>query len=307
MDKGFRDHRGAATFDWTQPVGGITGIGFGGGYSRETDYQSITGDLHIAQSFNANNTSVSLALNGELDSSFPFGGIPSPLSAMSAQWKSPTSRDKTQMGFVAGLTEVMSRRWLMQVNYAFDSQSGYQNDPYRIISLVDPQSGEPTLSLYESRPSRRQSHSLYWDNKLDLGPAVTDLSLRYFTDSWGITSTTAELSERINLGRYFYIEPSARWYRQTAANFYHAYLVSGTALPAYASSDTRLSAFSAATFAAKAGFILSKRTELYVRAEYYDQSGNRHPAGAIGQLKQQDLFAGTKATIVFMGYVWDFH
>ena len=43
-----------------------------------------------------------------------------------------------------GLTEVMTRRWLMQLNYSYDAQSGYQNDPYRIISVVDPISGEPT-------------------------------------------------------------------------------------------------------------------------------------------------------------------
>ena len=31
VDKGFRDHRGAATLGWSQPLGGITEVGFGGG------------------------------------------------------------------------------------------------------------------------------------------------------------------------------------------------------------------------------------------------------------------------------------
>jgi hypothetical protein len=307
VDQGFRDHRGALTFGWTQPLGSITGIGFGGGYSRESDYSSITGNTHIDQTFNAGNTTLSLNLNTELDSSFPFGGIPQPMTVMNAQWKTPTSRGKTQVGFVAGLTEVMSRRWLMQLNYAFDQQSGYQNDPYRIISAVDASSGLPLRSLYENRPGNRQSHSIYWDNRFDLDPAITDLSLRYFTDSWGITSETADLSERLNLGSNYYIEPSARWYKQTAATFFHNYLVDGTTLPTYATSDTRLGAFTATTFAVKLGFILSKRTELYLRAEYYQQSGNGHPADAIGQLKQQNLFAGTKASVAFIGYKWDFH
>ena len=307
VDQGFRDHRGAVTFGWNQPLGGITGIGFGGGYSRESDYSSITGNTHIDQTFNAGNTTLSLSVNTELDSSFPFGGIPTPLTVMNAQWKTPTSRGKTQAGFVAGLTEVMSRRWLMQVNYAFDQQSGYQNDPYRIISSVDPSSGLPIDSLYENRPKSRQSQSVYWDNRFDLGPAITDLSLRYFADSWGIRSETAELSERLNFGSSFYVEPSVRWYKQTAARFFHYYLVNGTTLPTYATSDTRLGALTATTFAAKFGFILSKRTELYVRAEYYSQTGNGHPADAIGQLKQQNLFAGSKAMVAFLGYKWDFH
>jgi hypothetical protein len=307
MDKGFHDHRAAFTLGWSQPMGSITDIGLSGGYSRESDYQAITASTHISQNLNANDTTLSLSLNGELDSSFPFGGVPTPLTVMNAQWKSITSRDKTQLGFVLGWTEVMTRRWLMQLNYAFDRQSGYQNDPYRILSLVDPLTGDPVQSLYESRPRQRQSQSFYWDNKLDLGPAISDLSLRYFKDDWGVSSKTAEFSERINLGSAFYVEPSVRWYSQSAANFFHYYLVSGQTLPAYATSDTRLGAFTAETFGAKLGFILNKRSELYLKAEYYSQAGNGHPAGAIGQLQRQNLFAGTKSTIAFIGYSWDFH
>jgi len=307
VDKGFHDHRAALTGAWAQPLGGITEIGFGAGYSRESDYQAITANTHLSQNFNANNTTVSLALNSEFDSSFPFGGIPTPLTLMNAQWKPQTSRNKTQLGFVLGLTQVMTRAWLTQFNFAFDQQSGYQNDPYRILSVVDPVSGLPTQSLYENRPLQRQSESLYWDNKLDLGPTVTDLSLRYFTDSWGIKSVTAELAERLNLGSAFYVEPSARYYHQSAANFFHFYLPGSQALPAYASSDTRLATFSATTFGAKLGWIVSKRSEFYLKGEYYTQSGNGHPAGAIGQLKQQDLFPKTNAAIAFIGYSWDFH
>jgi len=307
VDKGFEDHRGALNGAWSQPLGGITEVGIGGGYSRESDYQSISANTHISQNFNANNTTVSLTLNSEFDSSFPFGGIPTPLTAMNAQWKTLTSRNKTQLGFVAGLTQVMSRNWLTQVNYAFDRQSGYQNDPYRILSVVDPVSGVPTQSLYENRPQNRQSHSVYWDNKLDLGPTVTDFSLRYFTDSWGIKSVTADLSERLQLGSAFYVEPSARYYTQSAASFFHSYLVGGQPLPAYATSDTRLGAFFATTFGAKLGWIVNKRSEFYIKGEYYTQSGNSHPAGAIGQLKQQDLFPRTSAAIAFIGYSWDFH
>jgi len=307
VDKGFRDHRGAFNFGWAQPLGEITEVGFGGGYSRETDYQAITSNAHITQNLNSNNTTFSLSLNGELDSSFPFGGIPTPLTVMNAQWKSPTSRDKTQLGFVAGWTEVMTRWWLTQLNYAFDAQSGYQNDPYRVISVVDPASGQPNSSLYESRPEKRQSQSLFWDNKIDLDPAVTELSFRYYTDSWGIRSKTAEISENVPLGQSFYLEPSGRWYQQSAANFFHYFLVGSQPLPQYASSDFRLGAFTGITYGAKIGYHINGRSEFYLKGEYYTQMGNRHPADAFGQLKQQDLFAGTNAAVIFAGYTWDFH
>jgi len=307
VDKGFHDRRGAVNFGWSQPVGSITDMGISAGFSRETDYQAITTSVHADQTFNAGNTTLSLTLNGELDSSFPFGGIPTPLTQMNAQFKSPTSRDKTQTGFVLGWTELVTRRWLMGLNYALDSQSGYQNDPYRIISVVDPQSGEPVQSLYESRPEHRLSQSLFWDNKFDWGSSVTELSLRYYADSWGVRSTTAELDHRFNLASWVYLEPSVRWYDQKAADFFRYYLVGGQAIPAYASSDTRLGAFHALTYGAKIGFSLSKRSEIYLKAEYYGQYGNGHPANAIGQLRQQNLFPGTTAGLVFMGYSWDFH
>ena len=296
VDKGFRDHRGAFSFGWSQPLGGISQVGFGGGYSLETDYQSITGNVNASQNFNSDNTTVSLGLNTELDSSFPYGGVPTPLTAMSAQFKPVTTRNKTQAGFVVGLTEVVTRNWLMQLNYS-----------YRVISVVDPTSGEPTSTLYENRPNKRQSQSVYWDNKFDFGPTVTELGLRYFKDSWGIASKTADISERINLTHSFYIEPNARWYQQSAANFFHDFLVGGQPLPTYASSDVRLDKFNAVTYGMKVGYKLTARTEIYVQGNYYEQTGNGHPADAIGQLKQQNLFGGTKASFVTMGFKWDFH
>ena len=307
VDKAFFDRREGFNFDWSQPVGFLSQAGFGGGYSIERDYQAITGNARIAQNLNANNTTLSFAINTELNSSFPYGGVPTPLTTMDGHWKPVSSRDKTQLGFVAGITEVMSRRWLMQLNYSYDSQSGYQNDPYRIISVVDSISGEPTAYLYEKRPGNRQGQSLFWDNKFDFGPTVTDLSLRYFKDSWGISSKTAELSERVALTSWLYVEPSARWYQQSAANFYHPFLVGGQALSPCASSDWRLSDFGALTYGLKVGVQLTGRTEFDLNGGYYQQTANGHPADAIGQLKSQNLFAGTNATFAFLSYVWDFH
>lgn len=307
MDKGFRDRRYAINLGYAQPVGGISLLGFGGSYSTEQDYRAITGNIRIAQNFNSNNTTVSLALNTELDSSFPYGGVPTPMTVMSGVWKTPTARSKTQTGFVLGITEVMTRRWLMELDYSFDTQHGYMNDPYHILSVVDHVTGEPTSYLYENRPAKRTSQSLFLDNKLDWGPTVTDLSLRYFKDDWGIKSTTAELSERVSLSDSIYLEPSLRWYQQSSAKFFHSFLVGGQPLPTFASSDTRLEKFTSLTYGMKVGFKLSGRTELYARGGYYQQNGASHPADAIGQLRDQNLFGGTKAAFVFLGYTWDFH
>jgi hypothetical protein len=307
VDKGFNDRREGVNLSWSQPLAALSDFGFGAGYSTEKDYRAITGNVHVSENLNTDNTTLSLALNAEFDTSSPYGGVPTPFTPMSGDWKKPAGKDKTQLGFVLGLTEVVSRHWLMQLNYSLDTQSGYQNDPYRILSVVDSVTGQPNAYLYENRPNHRLSQSIYWDNRFDFGPSVTDLSFRYFTDDWGINSKTAELSERIDLSRSWYIEPSVRWYQQSSASFFRSYLVQGQALPTFASSDSRLEAFSSLTFGAKLGVNLTGRTELYFRGGYYQQQGNGHPVGAIGQLANQSLFSGTNAAFGFIGYTWDFH
>jgi Protein of unknown function (DUF3570) len=306
VDRGFKDSREAFTFGLYAPVGSISGIGIGAGYSHERDYQAISANARIAQNFNDNNTTVSLSVDSEFDSSFPFGGVPTPLTPMSGQWKPVSSRGKTQFGAVLGLTQLLSRRWIMQLDYSVDMQSGYQSDPYRILSVVDPVSGEPNAYLYENRPGTRLTQSLFWDAKAEYGPTVSEISARAYEDSWGISSLTAEVSELVGVTRGFYVQPNVRWYHQSSANFFRNFLIDGQPLPTYASADTRLEQFTAITAGMKFGFRLTRGTQIYLRADYYRQTGNNHPADAIGQLKQQNLFAGTDAVIAFIGYSWDF-
>ena len=90
-------------------------------------------------------------------------------------------------------------------------------------------------------------------------------------------------------------------------NFFKYYLVSGAALPAYASSDSRLGKFQALTYGVQVGLNLTHTTEIYLRGAYYKQTGDGHPANAIGQLKNQNLFSGIKAGWIMAGFTWDFH
>jgi hypothetical protein len=304
MDRGFHDQRYAGTINWSSPMGSISQVGLNLGYSSEYDYHAITAGARIAQDFFDHNTTLSFAVNLEDDSSFPYGGIPTPLTSMNGQWKTPSSHSRLQTGLQLGLTQVMTRRWLVQLNYTYGISNGYQNDPYRILSVVDAVTGEPTDALYEARPKVRRSQSVYIDNKFDFGGPVADLSFRYFSDSWGISAETAELSNRVPLTNALYIEPNVRWYSQSAANFYHYYLVDGAPLPQYASSDWRLGKFQGLTYGVKIGLKLTENAELFVRGEYYRQTGDGHPADAIGQLKDQNLFQGVSAGFGMIGLSW---
>ena len=305
LDRGFYDRRIAAHAGWEEALTQTLKVDGGLAYSKEHDYRSESVHIGLTQDFNAHNTTLSAALNDESDLSFPLGGTPTPLTVMNANWKGPDA-SLHEVDAVVGVTQVMNRRWLATLSYSYSDAHGYQTDPYKLISVVDPVSGQPTEQLYESRPDTRRKQSLYFDNKVHLNRDVVALSLRGYKDDWGIKSLTADLHYRWQMGPDYYLEPHLRYYSQGAADFFHYYLVSGDAAPEYASADTRLAKFHAQTYGLKFGIPFDETSEFNVRFEYYDQHGNGSPVGAIGQLQRQNLFPDLKAYTLLLGYTYAF-
>jgi len=74
-----------------------------------------------------------------------------------------------------------------------------------------------------------------------------------------------------------------------------------------ASSDSRLGKLGSHSFGLKLGLNVLDNGELYLLAERYSQTGVNHPSTAIGDLKNQDLFSGVKATSMIVGYTFSFY
>jgi hypothetical protein len=305
VDKGFRDQRWAFDVGYSSLWDKSTRLSVGGAFSIERDYTSGSVNAGVVKTLNQNLTTLSASLDFEYDLSRPYFGTPTPFTVMSGNPKGPDA-SKTVVSAVLSGTQVMNRVWLAQLSYTIGTTNGYQADPYRVISVVDATSGVPMEYLYEGRPKDRLRQSLYLANKLAIGPTFADISARAYHDSWGINSVTVEASDRIPITSQLFIEPQGRYYAQTSASFFRNYLISGQALPQYASSDSRIGAFSAVTFGAKAGFNFTPNTELYVQGESYRQMGTQHPAGAIGGLANQNLFSGVSAVSVIAGFTFAF-
>jgi Protein of unknown function (DUF3570) len=305
LDKSFKDLRYAARVGWQQTLNAGVTVDGGLAYSKEHDYRAESVNLGISKDLNQHNTTLNAGVNYEADLSFPLGGTPTPLTVMNGDWKGPDTT-RTEIDAMVGLTQVMSRRWLTSLSYSYSTSHGYQNDPYKIISVVDPVSGQPTSQLYESRPDLRHKQSLYWENKVHLPRDIVELGLRGYRDDWGIKSVTADLRYRYMLPGGAYLEPHARYYQQGAADFFHYYLVAGETLPEFASADSRLAKFNATTYGLKFGVPLDEGAEFSIRVEYYDQRGNGSPSYAIGQLRQQNLFPTLTAVTVLLGYSYSF-
>lgn len=313
VDAGFRDQRTAVDLGYSTPVWDGGRLSFGGSASTERDYRSFSGNAGLSQDFNQHNTTVSVAVEYEHDTSHPFFGTPTPFTVMSAELKGP-DQTKSVTSMVLGVTQVVNRYWLAQLNYTVGSSNGYQTDPYRVLSVVDPVSGAPSQYLYENRPGSRLRQSIYFGNKLALGPTVTDASVRFYHDSWGIDSVTTEISERVPVVSWLYVQPLARYYNQTAANFFRDYLIAGQALPAFASSDSRLGKFQAVTYGLKIGVPIAAHSEfdipsseVYLQVQNYKQTGPSQPGGVVPGLAHENFFSGVQALSVFVGWTAAFY
>jgi hypothetical protein len=306
VDPNYQDDRIAVGADWSVPFTRVTQLSVGAKVSGEDDFYSVTLDASIAHDFNEKNTTLSLGLYDEFDWLHPIGGAPAPGSDYALADK---TGDKTKdgVGVLLGLTQAMTRNWLSEVNVSVDRFKGYLNDPYKFTSVID--SAGNTLGYeYESRPGQRTRKSAYWDNRVAWTTQTsTALALRYMSDNWGVRSDTAQMHFHWSFSDSRYIEPSIRWYRQTAANFYTPFIL-GTdrATVGYEASDSRLGPFHALTVGLKyaqklPGIAGRAESEFSVRGEYYRQTLDVRAATPSG-LQGLDLYPGLEAILVQVGW-----
>jgi hypothetical protein len=299
QDPHFKERRVAGDLDWSQPLGLDNTLSYGGHLSTEHDFDSVAAHAALSHDFNEKNTTLSAGVSEEYDRIHAHGGNPVPGSDYALYEKEP-NQTKTVAGGLIGVTQVLSRSWLTELNYTYDRSQGYLTDPYRILSVVDA-TGLVASYRYENRPDTRARQSLYWVNKVALGPTVLDLSYRRGKDSWDVGSDTVDARLRIDLGHRVYLEPHARWYHQSAADFYDLYLSETGPAPVFMSADPRLAAFSATTFGAKLGMTAGRNGELSLRLEQYQQRPTEQ-SSSLTALQGLNLNPNLKATIVQLSW-----
>ena len=261
LDDTFRDSRVQLNANWAQPLSsGIAG-GIGVHISKEYDYFSAGLNGNLSFDFNQKNTTLSVGSSFQYDQIDPVGGKPIGLSSMpirpysdyddeqsesenadefydsafTTQYQSrEKSADKNTLDVLVGLTQVLNRRTIMQVNYGLSVADGYLNDPYKLLSVVD-STGVTQDIVFEERPDTRTKHNIFWQTKYAMNNGVVDVSYRYMQDDWDIKSHTVESRLRFNVGESGYLQPHFRYYRQGAAEFYRPFLLANEALPEYAS------------------------------------------------------------------------
>jgi len=318
LDDTFKDTRVALTAGWEQTLGRLwrTSIGFSG--SKEFDYLHLGLTGSVARDFNKRNTTLSAGLAVARDSLDPVGGTPegfAPMPDVGDDSNKIGSQDKDVIDAIFGVTQVLSRNLIVQLNYSYSNASGYLSDPYKVLSVVDGVTGDTLTRVpgpgargpshefrFENRPDERTKHSVYAQAKYYMGGKVLDASYRYMTDDWDIDSHTADVRLRWPLAGTSYLEPHLRFYTQTEAGFYTISLVDGVELPAYASSDYRLGNFDALTAGIKYGWETRDGHEISVRLEGYRQSGTIPADRLIGNQVGRETYPDMTAAILQFSY-----
>jgi hypothetical protein len=300
------DTRIALNASFDQPVGDASSETIGGEVAKEHDFASFGANYTFNHDFFQKNTTLSFGASPEYDIVTPNGGLPVVYATQLAPGEfSGTHNTKYLVGGLIGLTQIINERTLMQWNYSPTYENGYLNDPYKLLSLINA-NGDPLSAIHENRPGSRLEHSFYWLTRYTMmGQDVFSLGLRYFADSWGIHSETLDFTYRWQYHERRFVEPHVRYYHQTAADFFRLGLMVGAPRPDFASADYRLNAIDGVTFGVRFGWTMQNGSELILRAEYYTQTSDDRPSGAVGLQRDYDLFPTLNATILQVEYKFE--
>ena len=291
LNSSFRDTRVAFSGDWTIPIDRLKRITVGANLSKEYDFTSIGASANYAQDSGDRNQTYSVGLGISSDTWDPIGGKNTELAYMidpDGSTPQPKGGTDTKSNFdvMFGLTQVVNRSTIMQFNLGHSTSSGYLTDPYRYISIIGtdglPLSGADLVNaggpdafpyIYEKRPDSRARNTFFWRTAHHLTEDVVNVSYRYFTDDWGISSHTLDFKYRYELGGSHYLQPRLRYYTQSEADFYTNSLTTAEADNVeFASADYRLRELVTTTIGLKYGVGLSKHSEFTVRAELMNQT-----------------------------------
>lgn len=298
----FNDIRTALNLEWEKPLTRLFKMVLGSHISNEDDYTSAGAAATFSLDLNNKLTTITAGGAYTYDIIEPNGGSPEGLKIYNTG-DTETKETKNITDVMLGITQVLSRKTLTQLNYTHSEVEGYQTDPYKIVSIVNGTTGETLLTdgyRYEKRPESRSINIIYWKLVHQFTDDVVHFSYRHFSDDWDITSHTVDLKYRYEINSKTFLQPYYRYYKQSAAEFYRHSMVDGDPLPDYVSADYRLGEMTTNTVGIKLGTLIGRFGEFGARVGYMRQEGESSPNDAIGIQKQQDLFPTVEAYILHL-------
>ncbi|GMR01015.1 MAG: DUF3570 domain-containing protein [Gammaproteobacteria bacterium] len=280
----FNDTRAGMALSWAHSYDNNWAVNYGGAVSIENDYESFNGSIIIDKETESKDYRFTLGVAVTADTIFRVGTdqTPEPLTRISAK-KFLGTGEKNTTDIIAGVTHVINRRTVVQLNLAYTISNGYLTDPYKVFSVVDENTDKAFDSFYEGRPANRRRSSITAHLNHQTYPAnnVIHVTYRYYNDDWDVNSHTLILGQRFKFNTT-YFEPKIRLYKQTKAFFYQNEFFADVennpnapnipnTFPQYLSADYRLDAISSVTPEIQFGSEIGTDDHLRARIGYMYQ------------------------------------
>lgn len=176
--------------------------------SSENDFEANSYHLGISQDFFGDLTTLSMSYSRGEDEVRRRGDL---------NFLEEAQRQK----FGVGLTQVISKNWIMGFNVENVSDQGYLNNPYRAIRYLDDNSARGFAFATEIYPNTRVSNAFSINTNYYLPYRASIYGdVRYYSDTWGIEASNIKLGYIHTFGDAWIIDAHVRFYQQEQANFY---------------------------------------------------------------------------------------
>jgi len=283
----YSDNRLAGGLSLTTRFANRDELTVGGNYSTESDFYSAEVSAEYMH-----------WLNSSKNSSVSFG-----LSYQSNEILIRDCKENSDCDTSSGASEKMTADVLnvqasyfqnidqessAKVSLFYITDSGYLGNPYlNVVRNYDTVTAKADI-VAEKRPDTKSAYgvSLKYANALS-SELAWHVNYRYYSDDWEISSHTLNNTLYYELGKDWLFTLGLRAYMQSEASFYNQskdYFTNEV----YASSDFRLSDFTALTYKTAVEYKVNDKTSINFGANYYDQS------------------TGLKATYFITGFTYHF-
>jgi hypothetical protein len=266
------DHRKAWEADFSRQLGRVN-VAVGYSQSREHDYVSRGWSLNTLTDFNQKNTTLLVGIAGHDDNVETFFESGHPY------------QDKQAFTAIVGVKQLLDPLTFVTLNVTWGRETGYLDDQYKVVGKtveLVPGSFFP-LVYAENLPGERDLGIAYAavNRAVPSAHAALEASYRYYADTYGIVTNTAELAWIQKLGSRVTLEPNLRFSRQESAKFYYYNLDDTDIMPTqipnpsgtHYSSDYRLSSFDAVGYGLKATWQIAEHLQVDLRYGRYDMRG----------------------------------
>jgi hypothetical protein len=184
--------------------------------SEESDYEANTSFFSISQDMFGDLTTVTLSFKRGWNDIFRNTQV------AGVSQRDPTfAAQSDARGYGLGVSQVLTRNAVLNINYEVITDEGFLNSPYRQIRFLDSGSGRGFSLDDEIYPRTHTSNAVSGRLKYFMPwRAAIDGQYRFFTDTWGIQAHTVKLGYTHPMKQRWIFDGSVRFYKQDAADFY---------------------------------------------------------------------------------------